>query len=88
VETLKVCTQLRIFLTLISTFVRDVAGYKYFADDLRAISRLRGTDLKKIHVLRTEMTESPDDMSQQFTFREIERVRIRNVNRVGSEIKC
>ena len=49
-------------------------GYKYFADDLRAISRLRGSALKKIDVLCTEMTVSQDPMSQPLTLNDIERV--------------
>lgn len=48
-------------------------GYKYFVDDLRAISRLRGNVLKNLVVLRSEMMESFDDTaSPTTTSREIE----------------
>lgn len=63
-----------IYIIFIS-FYRYFAGYKYFADDLRAISRLRGSVLKRLDVLRSEMVESfIDTASPNTTSKEIEQV--------------
>lgn len=62
------------WLKLLIPFYFSNVGYKYFANDLQAIGRLRGQVLKKLDVLKSEMIL----MSFGPSRREIEQVRKKN----------